>query len=276
MKKTIRRIRRQFFLFIGVLLIILFFLFPVYWVFSTAFKNPLDTFILPPKIFFKPTMENFISVFGKTDFIELAINSIIAATGSMCLSILLSFPASYSLARFKMKRKSDIAFMILSLRMFPPIAIAIPFFIMYRKIGLYDTRLGLTLLYTAFNIPLATWLLIGFIKEIPIYIEEAALVDGASNLQVFRRIVLPVVSTGLMATGILCFIMSWNEFFLALILTGHKKTLPVFLYSFINFREIQWGQLMAAATIMSAPIIIASAFIRKYLVRGLTLGAVKG
>jgi len=276
MNRLLKKVGTQSLLYFGVILIILFFIFPIYWIFGTAFKTPLDTFKLPPKFIFNPTLENFIVIINKTQFMELAINSIIASAGSTFLSILLSFPAAYSLARFRMKRKNDLAFMILSLRMFPPIAVAIPFFIMYKRIGLYDTRVGLLLLYTAFNIPLATWLLIGFIKEIPVDLEEAALVDGATHLQVFRKIVLPLISTGMMATAILCFIMSWNEFFLALILTGRNKTLPVFLYSFINFREIQWGPLMAAAAIMSSPIIIASIFVRKYLIRGLTLGAVKG
>ncbi len=276
MTSRVKKNIKKAFLILAVLLIISFFLFPVYWIFSTAFKSPLEAFQLPPKVLFVPTGENFTTVFRKTDFLNLAINSIIVATGSTCLSFLISFPAAYSLARFRMKKKNNIAFMILSLRMFPPIAVVIPFFIMYQKLGLYDTRVGLVLLYTAFNIPLATWLLLGFIKEVPMEIEEAAIVDGASYLQLFSRIILPVTKTGIMATLILCFIMSWNEFLMALVLTGRNKTLPVFLYSFINFREIQWGPLMASAVIMTAPIVIASVFVRKYLIRGLTFGAVKG
>jgi len=275
MKKQIVKVKNIFFLLLAVLVILCFYFFPIYWIFTTALKPPLETFRLPPKFFFKPMGGNFIYIFKRTDFLLLAKNSIIVATGSMLLSIFLSLPAAYSLSRFRIKNKNNIAFMILTLKMFPPIAVVLPFFIMYRAIGLYDTVFGLMLLYTAFNIPLATWLLIGFIKEIPVSIEESALIDGASYIQIFQRIVLPLVSVGLMATGILCFIMSWNEFLLALILTGRNQTLPVFIYSFINFREIKWGQLMAAAVIMTSPIIISSIFIRKYLIRGLTFGAVK-
>jgi multiple sugar transport system permease protein len=275
MQKKAVKVRTLIFLIVAVLLTLAFYLLPIYWVFTTAIKKPTDAFVLPPKWIFRPTLENFDYVLRRTDFLALAKNSIIVATGSMLLAILLSLPASYALARFRIKNKNNTAFMILTLKMFPPIAVVLPFFIMYRALGLYDTVFGLILLYTAFNIPLAVWLLIGFIREVPKSVEESALIDGASFGQIFRLILLPLISVGLMATGILCFIMSWNEFLFALILTGKNQTLPVFIYSFINFREIKWGQLMTAAVIMSTPILVSSLFIRRYLIRGLTFGAVK-
>ncbi len=275
MQKELVKARTLIFLIVAALLTLCFYMLPIYWVFTTAIKKSTDAFVLPPKWIFQPTLENFDYVLRRTDFLALAKNSIVVATGSMLLALLLSFPASYALARFRIKNKNNMAFMILTLKMFPPIAVVLPFFIMYRALGLYDTLFGLILLYTAFNIPLATWLLLGFIREIPTSIEESALIDGASFSQIFRSILLPLVSVGVVATGILCFIMSWNEFLFALILTGKNQTLPVFIYSFINFREIQWGQLMTAAVIMSTPILVSSLFIRKYLIRGLTFGAVK-
>jgi multiple sugar transport system permease protein len=275
MQKQLVKARTLILLTLAVLITLGFYLLPIYWVFSTAIKLPLDAFRLPPRLIFRPTLENFSFVLSRTDFLMLAKNSIIVATGATLLALLLSFPASYALARFRIKNKNNTAFMILTLKMFPPIAVVLPFFIMYRAVGLYDTLFGLILLYTAFNIPLATWLLIGFLREIPVSIEESALIDGASFTQIFRSILLPIISVGLLATAILCFIGSWNEFLFALILTGKKQTLPVFIYSFINFREIKWGQLMAVAVIMSTPILVSSLFIRRYLIRGLTFGAVK-
>ena len=155
-------------------------------------------------------------------------------------------------------------------------AVVIPFFIMYRHLGLYDTQFGLILIYTAVNIPLTVWLLTGVIKTLPVDLEESALVDGATPFQVLFRIVLPLSVTGIAAAAIFTFIMSWNDFFFALILTGRSsRTLPVILYTFMTFREIKWGPLMALGVLMTLPVIIFSIFFRKYLIEGITLGALK-
>jgi len=250
--------------------------FPIFWIFSTALKAPADVMCSPPKWLFRPTLANFGSVFAKPNVGLMFLNSGAIALSASLIVLGLSFPAAYSLARFKMRRKDDLAFMMLSLKMFPPVAVVIPFYIMYNKIGLYDSWIGLILMYVAVNIPLATWLLLGFLKELPVALEESALVDGASPAQVLLRIVLPLSATGMAAVGILTFIMCWNEFFFALILTGrHTRTLPVFLYSFMTFREIQWGPLMALGTLMTLPVILFSVFFRKQLIEGITLGALK-
>jgi len=250
--------------------------FPIFWMFSTALQPPSAVMCTPPKFLFQPTLHNFDSVFSKPDFVKTFMNSLITAAVTSILVVVLAFPAAYSLARFPIRRKGDIAFFILSLKMFPPIAVVIPFFIMYRKLGLYDTQLGLVLLHTAVNIPLAVWLLSGTIKELPVTLEESALVDGATPLQVLLKIVLPLAGTGISAAAIFTFIMSWNEFFFALILTGrNSRTLPVFLYTFMTFREIKWGPLMALGSFMTLPIVVLSVFFRKYLIEGITLGALK-
>jgi len=250
--------------------------FPIFWIFSTAFKAPADVMCSPPKIFFSPTLDSFGGVFAKPGVGSMFLNSAVIALSASLIVIALAFPAAYSLARFRMKRKDDMAFMMLSLKMFPPVAVVIPFYIMYNKVGLYDSQVGLILLYVAVNIPLAVWLLLGFLKELPVALEESALVDGASPFQVLSRIVLPLSATGLAAVGILTFIMCWNEFFFALVLTGRNtRTLPVFLYSFMTFREIQWGPLMALGTLMTLPVIVFSMFFRKQLIEGITLGALK-
>jgi len=250
--------------------------FPIFWIFTTAFKSPSDVMCSPPKMLFVPTIDNFRTVLGKPGVGGMFLNSGVIALSASLIVICLAFPAAYSLARFRMKRKDDMAFMMLSLKMFPPVAVVIPFYIMYNKIGLYDSQIGLILLYVAVNIPLAVWLLLGFLKELPVALEESALVDGASPIQVLMRIVLPLSATGLAAVGILTFIMCWNEFFFALVLTGRNtRTLTVFLYSFMTFREIQWGPLMALGTMMTLPVIIFSMFFRRQLIEGITLGALK-
>jgi multiple sugar transport system permease protein len=250
--------------------------FPILWIFSTALKPPAAVMCSPPEILFTPTLNNFAEVFSKPGVARMFLNSSLVALASSLIVLLLSFPAAYSLARFRMRRKDDLAFMILSLKMFPPVAVVIPFYIMYNKLGIYDSALGLILLYVAVNIPLAVWLLIGFLKELPVALEESALVDGATPLQVLTRIVLPLSATGIAAVGILTFIMCWNEFFFALVLTGRNtRMLPVFLYTFMTFREIQWGPLMALGTLMTLPVVFLSVFFRKYLIEGITLGALK-
>ncbi len=271
-KKLVRSV--GFALLLAIICLVSFF--PVFWIFTTAFKAPADVMCSPPRIFFTPTVDNFQAVLAKPGVASMFLNSAVIALSASLIVIALAFPAAYSLARFRMKRKDDMAFMMLSLKMFPPVAVVIPFYIMYNKIGLYDSQIGLILLYVAVNIPLAVWLLLGFLKELPVALEESALVDGANPIQVLTRIVLPLSATGLAAVGILTFIMCWNEFFFALVLTGRNtRTLTVFLYSFMTFREIQWGPLMALGTMMTLPVIIFSVFFRKQLIEGITLGALK-
>jgi len=268
-------LRRLGFVLLLVFLCLIAF-FPILWIFSTALKPPSAVMCSPPKLLFSPTLDNFRAVLAKPGVEMMFFNSSIVALLASLIVLMLSFPAAYSLARFRMKRKDDLAFMILSLKMFPPVAVVIPFYIMYNKIGLYDSQLGLILLYVAVNIPLAVWLLIGFLKGLPVALEESALVDGANTLQVLIRIVLPLSATGIAAVGILTFIMCWNEFFFALVLTGRNaRMLPVFLYTFMTFREIQWGPLMALGTLMTLPVVFFSVFFRKYLIQGITLGALK-
>ena len=266
-KQTNNKVARSVGFVVLLTMICLVSFFPIFWIFTTALKVPADVMCSPPKVFFTPTLNSFQTVLGKPGVGTMFLNSGVIALSASLIVIALAFPAAYSLARFRMKRKDDLAFMMLSLKMFPPVAVVIPFYIMYNKIGLYDSQIGLILLYVAVNIPLAVWLLLGFLKELPVALEESALVDGANPIQVLLRIVLPLSATGLAAVGILTFIMCWNEFFFALVLTGRNtRTLTVFLYSFMTFREIQWGPLMALGTLMTLPVIIFSVFFRKQLI----------
>jgi len=260
-----------------IIFIVLFFLFPILWIGFTSFKYAKDVNTLPPKIIFEPTMKNYFEVWQKQNFPNIYLNSIIVAFFSSLFVMLLAYPTAYAFARLKIWRKKDIAIWMLSCSMIPPIAVSIPIFLLFKTFGLYDSRIGLILIHTGINLPLAIWLLTGFIKEIPHEIEESAMVDGCNQIQTILKIVLPITFSGAISTAVLIFIFSWNEFLLALVLTGQKsRTLPVAIYSFINFREILWGPLTASAVLVSLPVLIFSFFIRKYLVRGLTFGAVKG
>lgn len=257
-----------------VILVLLIFFIPIYWILTTSLKSSADVFQY--SWFFKPTISNYKEVLNKGNFKHCYMNSSLIAILSTLLSIIIGFPTAYALSRFNIKGKDNLAFWILSLRMIPPIVVALPFFIIYIKLGLYDSLMGMILVYVAFNLPFVIWMLRGFIEEIPKEIEEAALVDGCSHKDIIFRVTLPLSMTGISATATLCFIFIWNEFLFALTLTGvGRRTVTVAVYNFIGFTEILWGQMSAASLLVSIPIIIFGILVRKYLVSGLTLGAIK-
>jgi len=263
---------------IKVLLIIfaLIFSFPLIWMLLTAFKNRIDFLSVPPKWIFVPTLANFKEIFSSADFLKAYSNSIIVSVCSVALGIFLGVPAAYGINRFRFKGRSNLAFWILSTRFAPPVVVLIPFFIIYKKIGLSDTYLGLTIIYLVINLPLIIWIMYGFFKDIPVELEEAATVDGAAPFYAFFRIVLPLVAPGLVATSILSLIFSWNEMMFSLVLTSLKtKTLPVAIYNFVSYQEIAWGSLSASGMMAIIPVTVFTLLIQKYLVSGLTFGAVK-
>jgi len=255
----------------------IFFLFPIYFTVSTAIKDRILAFASPPVWIFKPTLLNFISVLSKVGFFQAFFNSLIVAICSSLLSIGLGVPAAYVLARYEFKIKNNLVTWILSTRMAPPITVVIPFFVIVNTLHLYDTKITLIVVYTVFNLPLSIWVMRSFIEEIPIELDEAALIDGANIPTVFSRIILPLCKPGLAATVILCFIFSWNEFLLAMILTGRiAKTLPVMVTGYIQqTRGILWAEMSAASVLIMLPLLIFTFFIQKYLVRGLTFGAIR-
>ena len=180
------------------------------------------------------------------------------------------------MARFSFAHKEDLAFWIISIKMMPPIAVIIPFFLLAKYLGIYDSYRLMILVYTTFNIPLTVWIMRGFFEDIPVAIEESAMIDGCSRIQTFIHIILPLAAPGLVATAIICLIFSWNEFFMAFVLTGrHSQTLSVGVSAFMTPWGIQWGPLAAANTFIIAPIIVFAIAVQRYLVRGLTFGAIK-
>ena len=282
---------------------------PLAWIFLTSVKSPPDSIAYPPKVLFRPSVEGYCNLFttqsrqlndyiaqlppprnacdavararnmvvvGPSNFVPRFLNSLVIAFGSTALSVLLGLTAAYAFSRFRVPGKDDLLFFILSTRMMPPIAVAIPVYLMYRELGLSDTRLGMILLYTAVNVSLAVWLLKGFIDEIPREYEEAALVDGYTRLQAFRKVVLPQAVTGVMATAIFCLIFAWNEYAFAVLLTsGKAQTAPPLIPIIIGEGGQDWPAVAAGTTLFLVPILVFTVLLRKQLLRGITFGALR-
>jgi multiple sugar transport system permease protein len=266
------------------------FLLPIIWLVFTSFKGPQDVTAFPPKLVFQPTLENYQAVLsGNTQirpgdyvpanpyFPRQLVNSTIAAFSSAMLCLALGSPAAYVLSRLSFHGKRDLGFFVLGSRFVPPIAIVIPIFGLYSMLGWTNNLLGLIAIYVAMNLGLVVWLLKGFFDEVPRALDEMALVDGCDRFGAFWRIVLPVTRAGLVATAILSVLFVWNEFLFALVLTGPQTTTAtVGLTTFIAGRQIAWGSLSAAATIVTLPILAMALLTQKHLVRGFTGGALNG
>lgn len=254
---------------------------PVYWMMTISFKREIDQFAVPPKWFlFSPTLEHYVDAFVTRSFGQYLFNSLFVAVASTVCALLIGTLAAYALARFRLPHGLDqkVALWILSTRMFPAIVTAVPLFLIMRDLRLVNTRASLIIVYTAFNLPFVVWMMRGFFAEVPPDLEEAAMVDGDSRMGAFRRVVLPLVTPGLAATAIFCLIVSWNEFLFALILTqtDEAMTLPVGIAGRVTQYGIKWGAMSAAAVVAMIPILAFALSVQKYLVRGLSLGAVKG
>jgi multiple sugar transport system permease protein len=254
-------------------------LFPLYIIITTALKSENDIFAWPPVWIFQPTFQSFYNalfVFGGQGVGGYILNSVIVTLASTVLAVTLGSMAAYGLARFRFRGNQDIAFYILSTRFAPPIGFIVPIYLMAQWFDLFDTRLALVIVYAGANLSFVTWIMRGFFKEVPVEVEEAALVDGYTRWQIFTRVALPLVRPGLAATTILSAIFSWNEFLFASILTpSEAATVPVYLSGFSGSMGLAWGEYMAVATIAIAPIMIFTLVLQKHLVRGLTFGAVR-
>jgi multiple sugar transport system permease protein len=284
-------------------------LLPLLWIVLTGFKTQEDAIAYPPKVAFKPSLEGYVDLLtvrsrqapefmkslppattwydrlarernmviaGPSKFVPRYFNSLIIGFGSTFLAVFLGTLAAYAFSRFKVPIADDLLFFILSTRMMPPVAVAIPIYLMYRQLNLTDTHAGMILLYTAVNVSLAVWLLKGFIDEIPREYEEAAMVDGYTRFQAFMKVVLPQAMTGIAATAIFCLIFSWNEYAFALLLTsGNAQTLPPFIPFIIGEGGQDWPAVAAGTTLFFIPILFFTVLLRKHLLRGITFGAVR-
>lgn len=260
---------------VGVALIAFVVLLPFLWLVVMSFKTPEDIFAGAAKLFFVPTIENY-RVLLSSEFMRSFLNSAVASTVSTGLAMLIGVPGAYALARAPRGKSRWISMLILLSRMLPPIAFTIPYFLLYRRVGLLDTLPGLIIIYLTFNLSLVVWLMRGFFEGIPKALEEAAWIDGASLFETFRIIVLPLCGPALVTTAILCFLYSWNDFFFALILTrSEAETAPIQVVNFMNYEGWEWGKIAAGGTLIMLPVLGFSLLMRKYLVSGMTAGAVK-
>jgi len=264
---------------IFVVLIVLFCLFPFYWLVNISLKTGADlssAALFPPS----PSLDNYTSIFQNADFTRALLNSTIVAFAATALGVVVGSFAAYALARLKMRFKFILLGIVLSISTFPQIAIAAPLFRLWTDIGLYNTLIGLVIPYLTFALPLSIYILVSFFREIPRDLEEAALVDGATNFQAFRKVIVPLAAPGLATTAILAFIASWNEFLLATTLTSSReaRTVPVAISQFTGSSqfEIPLGTQSAASVVISVPLILLVLLFQKRIVAGLTAGAVKG
>jgi multiple sugar transport system permease protein len=253
-------------------------LFPIFWITTASFKTERSLYARPPQwLLFSPVLENYRWVLGNLPFVEYLTNSLVIAIGTTIGSLVLGVLAGYGFARFRFPGSDAVRFLVLVTRMAPRIVLVVPYYLMMQRLGLLDTYTGLLIAYISFALPFSIWLLIGFFMDVPLEIEEAAMIDGCSRVGVLLRVVLPIVAPGLVVAAIFAFLVSWNEFLFALILSGVKaKTLPVVIAGFNTDAGPLYGEMSAAAVMVMLPNIVMTVALQRFLVRGLTLGAVKG
>jgi multiple sugar transport system permease protein len=274
-----RRRRRQVAVALryGALLLAIFiWVVPLLWVLVTSFKERVDIFTVPPTLFFKPTLSNYLDALDTYGILGSIGNSLLVAVATVLLTLLVAVPAGYAYARLKFAGRKALSFFTLFTQMAPAIGILLPAFFIIGRLGLVDTYPALILVYLTITVPISTWLMITYFEEIPRELEEAARVDGASRMAVFTRIMLPQARGGIMVTAILAFIESWNEFLFASILTGSQtRTVPVAIFSFLTTEESLWGPFTATGVMIMAPVVVVALVAQRHIVKGLTFGAVK-
>lgn len=252
---------------------------PIYWMVATSFKSGRDLFTWPPTyVPWPPTLGNYDEAFVQRPLLDYARNSAVVAAVSTPLSVTVAALAAFGFSRYRFRGRSLLLFMILAVRMLPGLIVALPLFLIFRDLHLVDNLLGLIIAYTVFNLPFNIWLLQAFFAEVPRELEDAAVVDGCSPLRLFFGIMVPLAAPGLVASAILCLLLAWNEFGFALILTYtlDSQTLPIAIAGFTSDRGTYFGALAAAGTLAVLPVFLFAVFIQRYLVQGLTAGAVKG
>lgn len=274
-----RRLRQSKTAMLFVLMAIVFciYAFPTYFVISTSFKSQADALAMPPKWFnFTPTLDNYRTAFGEYGMWPNFVNSIVVTCGSTVLALVLGVPAAYAFSRFNFRGRNSLSLWFLSTRMAPPIMVVLPFFILGRQIGLYDTQILLIIVDILINLAWVVFMMRSFFDDIPIDIDESALIDGLSWFGALRRVVLPLAIPGLVATSIFSLIIVWNEYFFALVLTSvNAKTLPAAITAFLTVHGLLWGPMTAAGSAVMVPILVFTVWTQKYLIRGMTMGAVR-
>lgn len=252
-------------------------LFPIFWITTASFKTELALYAQPPQWLFSPILTNYRHVLTTIPFLRYLANSLVIAVGTTLGSVALGTLAGYGFARFRFWGSDTVRFLVLVTRMAPRMALVVPYYLMMQKLGLLDTYTGLVVAYVSFALPFSIWLLIGFFLDIPMEVEEAAMIDGCTRIGVLLRVVIPIAAPGLAVAAIFAFLLSWNEFLFAMILSGvNAKTLPVVIAGLSTELGPLYGEMSAAAVMVMLPNMIMTLILQRYLVRGLALGAVKG
>ncbi len=268
---------RKLIFYVAVMILLIVVLFPLYWVFVTSIKSTKDAFAIPPVWFFEPTWENYQRVLNNGSFIRAFFNSVVISFSASLISVAVGALAAYGLvAQEEPVRRKNEKF-VLSLRIAPPLIFIIPTYFLAAQLKLLNNHWVIIAVYAFVNVPFAISLLMTFFEDIPRELRDAARVDGARELTIFWNVFLPVAKGGIVATLILCVLFTWNEFFVALVLTGRDtQTLPVSITSFLTFQGVQWGPLTAAATLVMLPMLVLGMLVQGQVVRGMSLGSIKG
>ena len=260
----------------GVLLAV--WAFPVLWGLLTSFKTERDVLAYPPTVIFEPTLDNYREViFGSSSILPNLWSSFVVSTAATLLTMLFAVPAAYALARLRYPAKRASGFYVLATQMLPPVGLIIPYYLVLQGIGWLDTYSGLTTIYLTFSLPFAIWLMVSYFEDIPVEMEEAALLDRAGRVRTLWYVILPQVRGGIAVTTIFVFLNAWNEFLFAVVLGGNKvRPVTVAMFNFISVEQTQWARLAAGAMVAMAPVILVGLFAQRHIVKGLTVGAVKG
>jgi multiple sugar transport system permease protein len=252
--------------------------FPIVWSVLNSFKTEQDILAYPPKWFFSPSLAAYKAVlFGSSSILPNLWSSFVISFGTTLLTMSTAIPAAYALARLRLRAKKFTGFYVLATQMLPPVGIIIPYFLILRNIGWIDTYEGIILVYLSFSLPFAIWLLVSYFEDVPFEMEEAAYLDGASRLQAMRRIVIPQVKGGVAVTIVFVFLNAWNEFLFAVVLSGNTvRPVTIAMFNFVSVEQTLWAQLAAVSVLAMVPVILLGIFAQKNIVKGLTVGAVKG
>jgi multiple sugar transport system permease protein len=260
----------------SIVLVILLTFLPYFWMFLSSFKTRADLLSTVPRWIFTPTLDNFPEVFIERDFLKYFVNSLIIGVSSLVLSLLVGVPCAYAISRFQMPGKGHFFVYVLSTRMAPGVAFALPMYILFSKMGILGSHMAVILAHITLVLSFVIWIMKGFFDDLPIELEQAAMVDGYTVWGAFWHVILPIVKPGIVATSLFGFIFSWNEFLFALVLGGSaSRTLPAAFPGLVTPHGTFWAQMSAAGTVVTVPIIILAIVLQKHLVRGLSFGAVK-
>lgn len=276
-KYRLWRIIKSILIYLAVIIAVILSIAPIVYLFITSFKPAELTFAVPPVWNFTPTLQNYRDVFAGANFTKYFFNSFIVATTTTLVALVLGAFAGYGFARYPFRGNDALRLGSLLPQMLPPITIIVPLYVLFNSMRLIDSQWALIISYLTFSVPLSIWMTTGFFADVPVELEESAMIDGCTRLGAFFRISVPIAAPGLAATAILSFIYCWNEFLYAVILTGRDaRTLPVTITSFMTNRAILWGRIAASGSLVLIPVLIFALIAQRYLVRGLSRGAVKG